>query len=246
MAKGKSENAKSYLKTNQRKIILLMCIIVIIGGLVTATLAWLSSRTGPVINNFIGSNLEINLAEEATKFQMIPHLEIEKDPIVTVEANSEACWLFLQVKESDAQANGSGITETQNGVETVRTNKSESDIYKYLRYDIITGTNEFDGWTLMTDQQVTNAGFPKVSGDNSVNTYYYRKVGADGTAITQDEPLEILVDNKVIVNDYIINDELTESQLTAKPVKITFTPAAVQRLGFNFTDAGKEVSQFFQ
>ena len=244
MVKEKIANAKAYFKNNQRRMILLVCSIVVVGGLVTGTLAWLSSRSGPVINNFIGSNLEINLAEEAAKFQMIPHLEIEKDPVVTVEANSEACWLFLQVKESDAQANGSGITEIQNGVETVRTNKSESDLYKYLRYDIIIGSNEFDGWTKMTDDQVVAAGFPTVSDDNSVNTYYYRKVGEEGTALDSAESFNILVDNKVIVNDYIINDEF-ESQLTVKPVTITFTPAAVQRLGFNFTDAGKEISQFF-
>ncbi len=250
--KEKIENAKSYVQRNQKKVILLVCCVVIIGGLVTTTLAWLTAKAGPVVNNFIGSELEIDLAETATEFQMVPHLVIPKDPTVTVKANSEACWLFLQVKESAAQAKGSGITKVQGGLVTQRTGEG----YKYLKYEVLPATSNDhtgEGWIPMTEQQVIDAGFPATSDDGSVNTYYYRQVGEDGTAISTDLTYEILttlenevsVRNKVMVNDYIINDELTESQLTANPVKITFTPAAVQRLGFNFTDAGKEVAQFF-
>lgn len=239
--KEKFQNAKQYVQAHQRKVILIMCCVVIFGGLVAGTLAWLVSMSGPVVNSFIGSNLEIDLAEEANNFQMIPHLEIAKDPKVTVKANSEACWLFLQVKESAAQANGSGITVKQGDANVTR---NGSD-YKYLDYQVIAGTDEFNGWTLMTEQQVTAAGFPKTDNDGSVNTYYYRKVGADGTALDADQTFDILVDNQVTVEDYIINQELTVSQLTANPVKITFTPVAVQRLGFDFTGAGQEICNQF-
>lgn len=225
--KEKLANAKAYVQKNQRKFILMMCSIVVVGGIIAGTLAWLAAKTDPVINNFIGSNLEINLAEEAKNFQMIPHLEIPKDPMITVKANSEACWLFLQVKESNAQANGSGVLV--NGVPRIN---NGNDFYKYLNYDIRIGTNEFNGWTKMTDQQVTAAGLCTVSDDQSVNTYYYRKVGTEGTAIASDEEILILEGDQVVVNDYIINDELSSTQLAANPVKITFTPIALQRLGF--------------
>ena len=241
----KIKNAKSYMQHNQKKFILIMCLVVVVGGVLAGTLAWLSSRSGTVVNNFIGSNLEIDLAESTTEYVMQPHLTIPKDPTVTVKANSEACWLFLQVKESDAQANGSGLDVVQGGVTTKRYD-DENGTYRDLSFSVVEGTNEFNGWNLMTNEEVATAGFPKVSDDGSVNTYYYRKVGADGTAIDQAETFQILVDDQVVVNDYIINDELSQTQLEANPVKITFTPVAVQRLGFDFANAGQEVSQMFE
>ncbi len=236
--KEKLVNAKAYMQKNQKQFILMMCSIVIVGGLVTGTLAWLAARTDPVINNFIGSNLEIDLAETAKDFQMIPHLEIPKDPIVTVKANSEACWLFLQVKESDAQANGSGVEATQFG-ETVFRKGTE---YKYLSYAIQ------DGWTPIDPDDAESYGLPvRNSDDVIVNTYYHRTVGDEGTALDEDKPFEILVDNKVTVNDWIINEELLESQLTANPVTITFTPIAIQQLGFpSVKSAASQIAEKFE
>ncbi len=241
--KERIADVKFYIQHNQKKFILMMCSVVIMGGLVAGTLAWLSSMSGPIINNFIGSELEIDLAEVAGEvdeetgehvFQMIPHLEISKNPVVTVKADSEACWLFLQVKESKAQANGSGITVTISGEEVARTGSD----YKYLEYGIR------DSWTPMTETEVTQAGFPTET-DGSI-TYYYCKVGDDGTALASDEERRILVDDKVTVRDCIINQELSETQLTTNPVTISFKPVAVQRLGFEtVVAAGQEVSTLF-
>ncbi len=235
--KEKLANAKKYVQKNQKKFILMMCSIVVVGGMVAGTLAWLAARTDPVINNFIGSNLEISLVEEANKFQMIPHLEIEKDPIVTVKANSEACWLFLQVKESAAQANGSGIEATQFGSTVTRSGEN----YKYLHYQIQ------DGWTKIEPADAEAMGLPVKENNVVVNTYYWRTVGSEGTALDADQPFEILVDNKVTVNDWIINEELSVDQLTANPVKITFTPIAIQQLGFGqLNSAVDQVKNLFE
>ncbi len=221
--KEKLANAKAYVQKNQRKFILMMCSIVIVGGMVAGTLAWLAARTNPVINNFIGSNLEINLAEEAENFQMIPHLEIEKDPIVTVEAGSEACWLFLQVKESKAQANGSGIEATRFGITKTR----QGSEYKYLSYALQ------EGWEPITEQQARIMSLPVEENGVVLNTYYYRLVGEEGTALAETQSFGILEENKVTVNDWIINEELSVTQLNSNPVEITFTPIAIQRLGFS-------------
>ncbi|MBR3844239.1 MAG: hypothetical protein IKM39_01895, partial [Clostridia bacterium] len=59
----KIADIKSYIENNKKKFLLMMSSIVIMGGLVAGTLAWLSSMSGPIVNNFIGSNLEIDLAE---------------------------------------------------------------------------------------------------------------------------------------------------------------------------------------
>ena len=68
------------------------------------TLAWLTDRSDPVVNTFTAGNIEITLQETAFDFKMVPGNDIVKDPVVTVEGGSEACWLFIRVEESVSPA----------------------------------------------------------------------------------------------------------------------------------------------
>ena len=67
-----------------------------IGG----SLAWLVDDTKKVTNTFSTSDINIELAETTSNYKMVPGNTIAKDPTVTVEANSEACWLFVKVEKS--------------------------------------------------------------------------------------------------------------------------------------------------
>lgn len=67
-----------------------------IGG----TLAWLTDKTGPVTNTFTVGDINIDLDETTSDYKMVPGNTIAKDPKVTVEAGSEACWLFVKVTKS--------------------------------------------------------------------------------------------------------------------------------------------------
>ena len=72
---------------------------------IVGTLAWLKTKTTPVVNTFTYGDINITLTEEAGKdsdyeFKMIPGNDITKDPKVTVEKDSEACWLFVKVEKS--------------------------------------------------------------------------------------------------------------------------------------------------
>ncbi len=232
--KEKMANAKAYVQKNQKKFVLMMCSIVIVGGMVAGTLAWLAARTNPVINNFIGSDLVIDLQETARDYPMIPSQVLEKDPKVIVEDGSEACWLFLQVKESDAQANGSGIIVTQGETKTEITRSGEN--FRYLDYTVITTAedkqNEDDLiWTKLTPQDVGKDAFP------SGISYYCCEVEEEGTELAEDIVIPILKDNQVRVFEYIINAELDTTFLEEHPVTITFTPVAIQKLGFGSVDS---------
>ncbi len=69
-----------------------------IGG----TLAWLVDKSDEVVNTFTYGDINIDLSETTgNKYKMIPGNDINKNPKVTVEANSEACWLFVKVEKSD-------------------------------------------------------------------------------------------------------------------------------------------------
>ena len=89
-------------------VMLVLCLAV--GG----TLAWLVNKTGPVTNTFTVGDINITLDETdyddstegkdrdtANTYKMVPGNTLEKDPLVTVKANSEACWLFVEVVKSD-------------------------------------------------------------------------------------------------------------------------------------------------
>lgn len=68
-----------------------------IGG----TLAWLKDISSPVVNTFTYGDINIDLSESNNlDLKMVPGNDIIKDPKVTVEADSEACWLFVKVEKS--------------------------------------------------------------------------------------------------------------------------------------------------
>jgi len=76
---------------------LVLCFV--IGG----TLAWLVAKTDKVVNTFTYGDININLSETTgSEYKMIPGNDIEKNPTVTVAADSEACWLFVKVEKSES------------------------------------------------------------------------------------------------------------------------------------------------
>ena len=76
---------------------LLLVLCFAIGG----TLAWLKTETTPVVNTFTYGDINITLDEsDNLDLKMVPGKSIRKDPVVTVMAKSEACWLFVKVEKS--------------------------------------------------------------------------------------------------------------------------------------------------
>lgn len=75
-------------------VVLVLCCAV--GG----TLAWLTQKTDAVVNTFTVGDINITLTETEREYKMVPGNTIDKDPTVTVQAGSEACWLFMKVEKS--------------------------------------------------------------------------------------------------------------------------------------------------
>ena len=112
----------------KKLLIAAVCLVAILTTAVVGTIAWLSD-TATVTNTFSPSNIDITLTEsENLNLKMVPGTTITKDPKVTVEAGSEACWLFVKIDENlGAWAGG------------------QNTFSNYLTYSVITtGTN---GWT---------------------------------------------------------------------------------------------------
>lgn len=88
-------------KARARKVLLtISLLLVVVAASVGGTLAWLTATTAPVTNTFTYGDINIELTETTGKnYKIIPGVNIAKDPKVTVKARSEACYLFVEVKE---------------------------------------------------------------------------------------------------------------------------------------------------
>lgn len=112
----------------KKTVALLLALALVFGGAVGGTIAWLTDVTSEVKNTFTVGDINIELKETKTNFKMVPGSDIEKDPKVTVKANSEACWLFVEITDSanlstyitytvaDGWTKGTGTGEGGNGV----------------------------------------------------------------------------------------------------------------------------------
>ena len=108
------------------------------GGAVGGTLAWLTDTTDTVQNTFSVGDVNIKLTETDTvqsgtdgvltnsSFKIVPGGNDSKDPTVTVEKGSEACWVFVKIEEAN--------NKTTNNV----------DAPKYVTWEIAEGWTEIE------------------------------------------------------------------------------------------------------
>lgn len=85
-----------------RAFVTLLALVLVFGCAVGGTFAWLTAKTDAVVNTFTYGDINIGLAETTgNDYKIVPGVAISKDPKVTVEAGSEACWLFVKVEKKD-------------------------------------------------------------------------------------------------------------------------------------------------
>lgn len=84
---------------------LIAAIVLVIGCTAGGTVAWLVSKPAVITNVFTVGNINATLTEtaktETTEFKIVPGVDITKDPVATVKANSEECYLFVQLTEAN-------------------------------------------------------------------------------------------------------------------------------------------------
>ena len=128
-------------------LVLALVLCFAIGG----TLAWLKTETTPVLNTFTYGDINIGLSEsDDLDLKMIPGNSIKKDPVVTVKEGSEACWLFVEVKESEnfdafmtyAIAEGWTLYNTTTSGSNIQTNNTTADTYVIYREVVKTTKDE--------------------------------------------------------------------------------------------------------
>jgi len=87
-------------KMNVKLIVAVMSFVLLFGGTLGGSLAWLLDNTGDVKNTFTTSDISVELKETKNEFKMIPGWTIDKDPIAKVSSGSEDCYLFVKIEKS--------------------------------------------------------------------------------------------------------------------------------------------------
>lgn len=155
---------------------LIAAIVLVIGCTAGGTVAWLVSKPAAITNVFTVGNINATLTETKTAFKIVPGVDIDKDPVATVKANSENCYLFVELTEENWPA----FTEADNTTRKVE--------YKIA-----------DGWTKLKDgvyyrevtKKDTDQPFDVLKGNKVTVSNTLTKENAD--AITGDPKLTVAV-----------------------------------------------------
>ena len=134
---------------------LIAAIVLVIGCTAGGTVAWLVSKPKPIVNVFTVGNISATLTETATAFKIVPGVEIAKNPVATVTANSEDCYLFVQLTEAnwpDFTEKGSSTRKVKYEIAQGWTKlKSENGVY----YREVTKQDTDQSYPVLKDNQVT-------------------------------------------------------------------------------------------
>ena len=96
---------------NVKAISVVLVLVLLIGGMIGGTVAWLIDKSDSVVNTFTYGDINIELDETDTgldndgndttnEYKMIPGQTIGKDPTITVKSGSENNWLFVKLVKS--------------------------------------------------------------------------------------------------------------------------------------------------
>ena len=149
-----------------KPMLIAMAVVLLLGCVTGGTLAWLTSTTDPVTNTFTTADVSITLKEtyntdsdndnENDKWvaQMIPGYSYTKDPVVTVEDDSEDCWLFVKFEEKNDASKYLTYTSnlsTDNGWTQGDGTAIPADVW----YRTVLKTADTKSWHLLSGDTVT-------------------------------------------------------------------------------------------
>ena len=149
----------------KKKLMTVLALVLVVAMSVAGTIAFLTDTTDPITNTFTVGNVDIDLTEtfntdtnndgeaDAWKAQLIPGTTYAKDPVVTVIADSEDCWLFVKFEEKNDAATYLNYTSnltTENGW----TKGNGTDIPANV-------------WYRAVPKAATNTSFQLLAGDNT-------------------------------------------------------------------------------
>lgn len=139
-----------------KSLITVLALTLSIGCTVNGTLAWLADTSKLDTNVFTDGNISIRLEdvlESEPDVKMVPGCAIDKMPVVTVEAGSEDCYLFIKVEKNIGDVfvlDGNGdVVEDSHG------DPLTYSFDDFIAFNVIDARGDVEGnigWTKLTDE----------------------------------------------------------------------------------------------
>lgn len=143
---------KKFRELSGKLVVAMLAVTLLIGCAIGGTVAWLTAKTDPVVNTFTYGDINITLAETTgNDYKIIPGVDITKDPKVTVEANSEDCWLFVKVEEAGTFVANKVTYSIATGWTQGDGTKIPSDVY----YRSVTAFNTDQVFSVLSGDKIT-------------------------------------------------------------------------------------------
>ena len=130
-------------------VFVMLALTMVVGCAVDGTVAWLVSKSGTSVSTFTLGDINIGLTDESGSqpLKIIPGVDIKRSLKVTVEPNSEACWLFVKVEGTNWPAKVSySVAEETGGWEPL----SVSDYPGVYYREVSAGTANQGNWYRVT------------------------------------------------------------------------------------------------
>ena len=182
---------KKFRELSGKLVVAMLAVTLLIGCAIGGTVAWLTATTDAVVNTFTYGNINIELTEtkpEGKQAKIIPGVDIEKDPKVTVKANSEACWLFVKVEKTGTFVDGKVTYSIDNGW-TKLTGVAGVDNVYYRVVDAVTADTSFEvlmGNKVTVSDTLTKEDIAKLTSKEATLTFTAYAVQKDAAKTAAD------------------------------------------------------------
>lgn len=222
MRRGKYAK-RGRLSLNKKSLALVLALVLMVGGVMGGTLAWLIDKTDKVENKFTTSDVDVTLNETKTDFKMVPGWTIDKDPVVTLSGDSEDCYLFIKVEKS-----GGNVTV---GTKTY----SFGD---FIAYAIDSG------WTQLMNgnDKVDGVYYKKITEASQKGESVKHHILGAGSYTDSDNVKYEWSQDQVLTKPEVTKEmmDAAKANNNALQPKLTFTAYAVQLYKSNSTAAGAQ------
>lgn len=144
---------KTHRTVSIKIVALIAAIVLVIGCTAGGTVAWLVSKPTAIVNTFTIGNINATLTETKKAYNIVPGVNIDKDPVATVKANSEECYLFVQLTEENWPA----FTEADKTTRKVEYKIADgwTELEKGVYYRVVTKKDTDQPFDVLQDNQVT-------------------------------------------------------------------------------------------
>lgn len=148
----------------KKTLVLVLALTLVVVGVVSGTLAWLTAKSDTVVNTFTTSDIKVELKETKgtgtgnnKEFKMVPGYTIDKDPTATVLAGSEECFLFVKLVKSNTFDTYLEYTPADGWTQLTK-DKDGNDITDLIYYREVKSTDIGTAYSVLKNDQVTVKG----------------------------------------------------------------------------------------